>query len=68
MAAEFHIPAKFCVNLLIVSAVKCTDADILRIPRSFLFYMIRIGKGKSNAIARLYGSLLLALVTFFIYF
>ena len=67
MAAKFHIPAKFCVILLIISAVKCTDVDILRISRSLLFYMIGNEKGKSIAIARLYGSLLLTLVTFFSY-
>ena len=29
MHAELHIPANFCKNPLDISAVKCTDADIL---------------------------------------
>ena len=36
MAAEENTPANFCENLLNISSVKFTDADILRFSRSLL--------------------------------
>ena len=63
MAAEDKTPANFCKNPSNISALKCTDADILRFSRLLSKNMKGIEKGKSNEIAGLYGSIWLTLIT-----